>query len=354
MGSSAPPPDPNIGIAAAQTAATGEAMFQFMQDQADITNGWAEADRARYDEKFVPEQDAYIEKSKTWASPERKASEAAAASANVAQQASLNQGAMERNAMAMGVNPNSGAYASASQKATTDTALAQAGAKNLSNQQIEAEAQAMQANVINMGSGLAVNPATSMGLSNGAVSSGGSAAMNGYSAQADMLNTQHNQQMSSYEANNASTQALLGSIGSVVGMIPSSKKIKENKKPVDALAAIEGMPVEQWDYKSGEGDGGTHIGPYAEDFQKSTGMGDGKSIDAISMIGVTLGAVRELAEKVKSIEAAVMQSEPMGVERTVGQDPRMAPTQAGPDPRRVGRSGQGRNRAQPMPMGVSA
>ena len=64
------------------------------------------------------------------------------------------------------------------------------------------------------------------------------------------------------------------------------------------------MPVEKWRYKPGRGDGGEHVGPYAQDFAAATGQGDGKSIDMISAIGVTMGAIRDLDKKVDKMARA--------------------------------------------------
>ena len=69
---------------------------------------------------------------------------------------------------------------------------------------------------------------------------------------------------------------------------------------------MKNLPVEKWKYKEGEGDGGEHIGPYAEDVQKS--MGDrvapgGKVIDMISMMGVNLAATKALAKQVESLQS---------------------------------------------------
>ena len=85
----------------------------------------------------------------------------------------------------------------------------------------------------------------------------------------------------------------------------SSKELKEGKKPAkNSLAAVRKMPVEEWSHKKGVADDGRHVGPYAEDFAEATGMGDGKTIDAISLMGVTLGAVKELDAKVLMMEKA--------------------------------------------------
>ncbi|MDO8983012.1 tail fiber domain-containing protein [Cypionkella sp.] len=328
MGGSAPAADPNIGIAATKSAETGQKMLQWMQDQAKVTNKWAADDRTRDQTVFKPLQDQFIQDAQDFASPERKQAAALAAGADVQLQSRNANDARIRQSMAMGVDPTSGRFASASAKGATDTALAAAGAGNLSNRAIEDQGRSLKASAINMGSGLAINPATSMGISNGAIQAGGNAAMSGYNQQGNLLNTQYNQQMQSYQANQASMSALGGSIGTVAGLFMSSKEIKENKQPFEALGALEQMPVEKWDYKQGQGDGGTHVGPYAEDFQAATGIGDGKSIDALSMIGVTMGAVRELAQEVKGMKAQILQFAPMGaVADQSGEDEAAEPVQ---------------------------
>ena len=100
-------------------------------------------------------------------------------------------------------------------------------------------------------------------------------------------------------------------IGSIVGLglsMFSSKKLKENKKPVKegaGIAALRKMPVEEWDYKKGVADESRHIGPYAEDMQKATGRGDGKTIAVQDAIGVTMKAVQDLDAKVTKISDAI-------------------------------------------------
>lgn len=320
MGGSSPKADPNIGIAATKSAQTGQDMLDWMRQQAQVTNGWATQDRARSKTVFEPLQGQFIQEAQDFASPERKQAAAIAARGDVALQARGANDTRMRQAMAMGVDPMSGRYAAASAKGATDTALASAGAGNLSNRAIEDQGRSLKANAINMGAGLAVNPGTSMGISNGAIQSGGQAAMSGYGQQGSLLNSQYNQQMQAWQAN----QGMLGSLGGALGTLgglffPSSEKIKENKKAFGALEAVEKMPVEKWDYKSGKGDGGTHVGPYAEDFKAATGLGDGKSIDALSMIGVTMGAVRELAQEVKGMKAEIVKFVPMGASRDSAQ-----------------------------------
>lgn len=301
-GGSSPKPDPQIGQAALKTAAVGEQMLGWMQDQAAITNEWASEDRTRWNDVFKPLQDQYISDAQSWNSAERKDARADQAIADTRLQARVADGTRVRQAMAMGVNPASGAFQAASAKAGVDAALAASGAGNLARRQVEAEAEGKMTNAINLGSGLAVNPATSMGLSNGAITAGGSAAQQGYSQQGSLLNTQYQQQLQSWQANNDNITGLFGAAGSVVGML-SSKDAKTDKQPLaegEALGAVREMPVEKWRYKDGMGDGGAQqmVGTYAEDFQKATGEGNGKVIPIQTAIGVTMGAIRDLDKKV--------------------------------------------------------
>lgn len=316
MGGSAPKQDPNMGKAALKSAETGQLMLDWMKDQATITNNWAGEDRARYTDDFVPLQDKFIQKATTYDSPERRAAAADQAAADVSQSAAQALGTRERQAMAMGVNPASGRFQMGTAKASTDTALATAGARNMARRQVEATGDQMLGNAINMGQGLAVNPGTSMGISNGAAQSGFSGAMSGYGQQASILNQDYQNRYAAWQANQAAIGGLGGALGTVVGLI-SSKKVKTNRKPVDALGAVEKMPVEAWDYKPGVADEGRHIGPYAEDFAKATGIGDGKTIDPISLMGVTMGAVRQLSEKVDKLATSLPRGkpQPMGAMR---------------------------------------
>lgn len=305
-GSSAPKPDKQMGEAAKMSAQTGQQMLEFMKSQAAITNEWAADDRARDVEVFRPLQDQFIADAQTWDSRERKQAQAGQAAGQVSLAARLAQGQTDRQMMAMGVNPASGAAISARRRASTDTALARAGAVNLSNRQVEAEGEAKRANAINMGSGLAVNPGTSMGLSNGAAQAGFGGAMSGYGEQASILKDDYTARMNSWQQDQQGMAGLMGAVGSIAGLafgMPSSKAIKTDKSKVpdgEALGAIRKMPVEKWRYKPGQGDGGAHIGPYAEDFTAATGKGDGKSISIIDAIGVTMAAVQDLDRKMSA------------------------------------------------------
>lgn len=306
-GSKSPAPDPNIGKAALKSAELGEQMLGWLKDQSEVTNVWAAEDRGRWQDVFKPLQDQYISEAKDWNNEGRKEQRANSAIADTRLQARIADGTRLRQAMAMGVNPASGAFQDASAKGALDAGLAAVGAGNIARRQVDQEAETKIANAINMGSGLAVNPATSMGLSNSAISAGGSGAMQGYGQQGSLLNTQFQQQMQAHQANQSSLGGLFSGIGAVAGML-SSKKAKTDKKPVPegaALGAVRDMPIEQWRYKEGTGqDTKTPmVGTYAEDFTKATGQGNGKLIPIQTAIGITMGAVKDLDRKLSRIEA---------------------------------------------------
>lgn len=318
MGGSAPSPDPNMGIAAKMSAETGQQMLAWMQDQAKISNRWADEDRTRQQETFIPLQDQYIEAAKGWGSQERQQQAAAEARADVRLGFSQARDQQTRSAMAMGINPASGRFGASTRAQGNAEALASAGAANVARRNVVQEAEGKMANAINLGAGLAVNPATSMGLSNGASQAGFSGAMSGYGQQASILNQDYNNRMEAWKADQGGIAGFLGGLGTIIGSLPgfpSSKDIKHDKQPFDSLGAIRRMPVEKWTYDKGKGDEGTHVGPYAEDFAAATGNGDGSSIDPISIMGVTMGAVRQLDEKVERLTQA------LGVRRPRGDGP---------------------------------
>jgi hypothetical protein len=155
----------------------------------------------------------------------------------------------------------------------------------------------------------------------GIVGQGYQGAMSGYSNQANILNQQHQNQLQAWSANQQAAGAgiggLFGAIGSGIGAFAalSDKDAKTKKKPVKgALEAVKGLPVEAWEYtKEGQkrevaadiipADDKRHIGTYAQDFARETGIGDGKSIPLQDAIGITMKAVQELDDKVERVAA---------------------------------------------------
>lgn len=267
-GGSAPSPDPAIGQAALKEAQLGEEWLAFSREQFGVANerqkaqdeiakqvtdqqlaaakqaqGWATEDRQRYNDTFKPLQDQFIDTAKNWDSAERQQQQAAEAKADVLNSAAEQRGASERNMAAMGVDPTSGRFAGVERAGEMGTALAAAGAQNNARNTVRKEGVAMRADAVNMGSGLAVNPASSLGLGvsagsaamgttsgNNAQAAGNAqimgngykAAMSGYGNQASILNQQYGNQLNAWQAQQQAsaqgTGALMGGVGSMVGM----------------------------------------------------------------------------------------------------------------------------------------
>ncbi|WP_299671657.1 tail fiber domain-containing protein [uncultured Roseobacter sp.] len=305
-GGSAPPPDPNMGYAALKSAQTGQQMLDWMKEQAQVTNAWAEQDRARYQDTFVPLQDQFIQEAQDYNTLARRNTEAQRATADVEQAAAARQAQQDRDLMARGIDPRSGRAATARERGAVDTALAAAGAGNMARRTTEATGRGMRMEAINLGQGGAVNPATSMSLSNSAGASGFGGAMRGLGQQSSILAQQHQQQLGQWRANQDRMGAIGGALGSVAGAFFSDENMKTDKKPVGrgaALRAVEDMPVETWRYKDGVADEGQHIGTYAQDFQSATGAGDGTKIEVQDAIGVITGAIQDLSAEVKDLKA---------------------------------------------------
>lgn len=305
MGKGAPAPDKRIGEAAMLSAQTGQDYLAFMKGQSAISNAWAGEDRARYKDVFQPMEDRLVADAQTYDSPEAQATAAREAAADVSISNRMAGDQRVREAMALGVNPASGRFLNAAAKAGQAGSLAEAGAKNMARRTIRMVGDQKRADVVNLGRGMAVNPGTSLSLASGAASSGFSGAMQGYGQQGQLLNQDYQNRMAAWQANQGLMGGLGQAVGTVIGMF-SSEELKEDKKPArNLLKAIEKMPVEKWKYKDGVADGGEHIGPYAEDFKKQTGVGDGRTIAFQDALGVTMGAVKEVADKVGKLERRI-------------------------------------------------
>lgn len=360
-GSSSPPaPDPQIGQAALMNAKLGDQWLGFAKDAyavsqerqkpidalaTKVTNQqydaaveqqqWAQQAHDRYVNTFQPLQDDFVQKATNWDTPERQAQAAAAAKADVVANATAQRGATNRSMAAMGVRPDSGRYAGINRAADLGTAVTSAGAETNARNVVQQQGLALEGNAINVGNGLPAQASQAVGLglnagtgaanvtnaANGqylaalpTMSQGYQGAMAGYSNQANILNDQYKTQMSGWQTEQQiqaqQTASLISGIGGIFGMAMgmSSKKFKKDKKKSKGnLKAVQQMPVERWRYKEGIADGGAseHTGPYAEDFQKATGHGDGKMIPLQDAIGITMGAVQELAGQVGRIERAV-------------------------------------------------
>lgn len=355
--SSAPSPDPNIGRAALKQAETGEEWLAFAREQFAISTerqaeldeltkkisnlqiglaedqaSWGREDRERWETVFKPMQDEYLEEAKTYGSEEKQQQAAAEARADVQQAAAVAKGANARSNASMGIDPTSGRYQGLDRATDMGYALAEAGASNNARTMQRDKGLAMKADALNIGNGL---PAQALAGAGGSVGAGSSAlggnhatngqflgatgimgqgfqgAMSGYNGMGSTLNTQYGHQLDAWKAEqqmkSQGIAGIGGALGSVAGMFLSDEDLKEEKTAIpdgEALDAVNEMRVEEWKYKDGVADEDTHVGTYAQDFQKATGKGDGKSIPAIDAVGITMKAVQDLSDKVdKGFEA---------------------------------------------------
>jgi len=209
---------------------------------------------------------------------------------------------------------------------------AKAAAGNAARKQVETIGQARLMDAAGVGRGVISNQATTAGVALNAGNSSGANAGNsvntatsgaqimnqGYAGAQSGLAGAANTYGQIAKAQNDSGGGLmegLAGAGKIAGMAMafSDEDMKEDKKPVKkraALSAVKKMPVSQWRYKkdSPANDGGrAHIGPMAQDVQKATGgaASDGTQVDLVSMNGVTMAAVQELAEKNERLERKV-------------------------------------------------
>lgn len=360
--SKAPKPDPRIAQAAQKQADLGQDWLSFAKDAfeqskarqetidkqtadvmaqqqgvADQQLKWAQQDRDRYNNVFVPAQDKFVNTAMNYDTPEKQEEAAAEASADVQNSAAKAQEAQARNAASMGVNPASGRYAGIDQNTVMNTALANAGAQNQARQLVRDKALGLQYQAANMGNMLPQQSNQTMGLglgagsdaiglaqrnqqlfngSTGIVNSGYAGAMSGYQGMSNSLNNLYGNQLSAWQAQNQQNAQKASGLGSFLGgvagiassFLPSDKNLKTNKRRLRAgagLEAVNSMPIDTWEYKPGVADEGEHIGTYAQDFKKATGKGDGKTIPVVDAVGISMKAIQDLSKEVKNIERAI-------------------------------------------------
>ena len=103
----------------------------------------------------------------------------------------------------------------------------------------------------------------------------------------------------------------------------SDRNLKENFEKLDGkeiLEKVASTPVTQWNYKV-EDDSIRHIGPMAQDFYASFGIGnDNKHIASLDSAGVALAAIQGLYDVVKEKDAKIadLESRLLAIESMLG------------------------------------
>jgi hypothetical protein len=351
----APQPDPLIGQAAKANAEVAKEALTWYKDvyanellpiqkeQAALGRTLVDRFLASQDkqEKFADEQNQYY--TDTFRPVERQVARDAMeydsesninrrmgiAGANVEQAYSQAAQQNSRNLSRYGLNPNSSAFALTNERLLRDSALAKAGAQTGAAFDAMDRGIALRAGAANFGRNMPNTAASYYGGANaaggaamgtqgqalgGAINAGSFAgqgfntAISGNQSAGNLMLGDFQGRMQGYAAEQQAIGGLFQGLGTFAGMAytKSSKDYKENKAGIQdgvALKTLERMDVESWKYKDGIEDGDYHVGPYAEDFRRETGIGDGKSIPLQDAVGITMRAVQDLAQEVRGLES---------------------------------------------------
>ena len=276
---------------------------------------------------FRPLEAKVVADAQNYDTTARREQAASKAMADMESQFGNEQAQQQRAMTRMGVNPASGKFALMGNQMAMAQAAAKAGAASKARDNLELQGYARKMDAANMGRGLASSQATSAGVAlnagNSAVNSAGVPLTQANNAMATMGQGFGTAIQGNSSAGNLYGQAaqagkndgMLGDLATIgmsaAKLWPSDRAKKKNIKPVSdeqALAAIKDTPVSKWDYKSGAGDGGTHIGPMAQDANRTMGekaAPGGKQIDLVTMNGMNMAATAALARKVDKLATMV-------------------------------------------------
>ena len=324
---------PDRAAATARANTVSDAQLAALNKQTALTDDYAAYNKGT----FRPLEQSIVADANNFNTPERIDAAVGKATADVNSGFSNVQGQQQRSLARMGVNPNSGKALALGNQTAIAQAAALAGASNKARTDTETLGRAMKMDAASLGRNLPATQATSAGL---AVNQGNAAVASGMqsgniNAQGANIMTQGYSGAQSGLAGAANTYgniagiqqradaaggAAFGALGQVAGQFAGSaagstwlaalsdKKAKKNIKKVSgkaSLAAFRKMPVSNWDYKTGKGDGGNHTGPMAQDVRKGLGNSvapGGKMIDMISMSGHQVNAIKELDKRLAKVE----------------------------------------------------
>lgn len=350
---SSPKPDPAIGAAAQRTASLAERqqavseqelararerdalydpMYRRLLDQqiaqGDQNAAFSAEELNRYRTVTRPLQDRVVADANNWDSPDEIARATGQAAATVQGQFDAARASNERTMAANGVSPDSGRTIQGGVDDANSLALMKAGAVNTTTDARKREGIGLRGQAVGMmtgtaGTGLQASQ-LAVGANNAASAVPGTqasaynamsqpalaytgSAMTGNTAAANILNQQHQNQV-------AASGQRMGAIGSIIGagarFAISDVNAKQDIEPVDgeeAVDALRKVPVSEWSYKPGEGDGGRHVGPMAQDVNAAMGeqaAPGGKAIDLVSLNGVNMAAIKALDARLAKLEKA--------------------------------------------------
>lgn len=124
---------------------------------------------------------------------------------------------------------------------------------------------------------------------------------------AGLIQGGYQNQMAAYNQNqqNASNtwQTAASAAGTLLPLMKCSRDYKYDDAPAERILDLAArIPVRTWKYKD---ENVVHIGPYAEDWQRITGLGNGKEISVVDAFGVCLKSIQDLKDDVDSLKRRV-------------------------------------------------
>jgi hypothetical protein len=286
---------------------------------------------------FRPLEQRLVADAQNYDTEARRSQEAGAAVAEVNRQVGAQRLATSQELARAGVSPESGKAQALASMQDIGAAKLAAGADYTARKNVEQQGHARMADAAALGRNLATTQATQQQISasaGGVSSQSGQQALGAATSGAGLVQTGFNTALAgSQSAGNLFGQAadlsrsggndlsgmgnLIGGLASAYKVFSSSKKLKTDLQPVSmsealgaggdepkraasgggALDAVKDLDVYSWRYKPGEGDGGEHVGPTAEDAQAALGddvAPGGKVINVDAMRGVTGKAQQQL------------------------------------------------------------
>lgn len=140
----------------------------------------------------------------------------------------------------------------------------------------------------------------------------------------NMMQNQYQADLAASEAARSRNAGMAQTAGSVAAaaLMKSSREWKEVDglvNPHAAAMALRAVPVAVWRYKAEhapEGDGlAQHIGPMAEDVRDALGIGDGRTLNTVDMIGTLWAALQHALDRVHRLEI-MLDKQPQADTRT--------------------------------------
>lgn len=343
----APTPDPQIGAASKEAIQLGrdqynsqqallakfsplyEQQIKLSQEAQAKNTARSDAQWQQYTDTFKPLEEKMAATVAGYDTQERRDKASADAMAGVTGTFDQARQGLTESLNQQGIGGSSGKGLALRNAMAIEEAKAKAGAGASAIRGVESTGLSLLGSATNFGRGLTNtglqtgqaaqsngNNATGQvsGLS-GMTGAGFGAAMQGYGTGINGLTADYQARAAATNQQNGIFGDLLGAGASMAGMFMSTKEAKDSGARVDGKKALKGLAaldVDEWTYKPGQGDGGDHVGPYAEDVNREFGddaAPGGKMINMVEMSKTNAKALRELTTQVAVLKKELLQLE---------------------------------------------